>query len=214
MITLDRLSREEALRYMGGARAVPDERLNALIDDCEAQILGGARPAFLYKIIALPDERFTEGKDIAAHLEGCDRAVLLCATLGAEIDKLIRVAQVSDMARAVVLDSLASAAVEQLCDKAEREIAERISGAYLTFRFSPGYGDYPIALQKRFLTELDAPRKIGLSANENHILIPSKSVTAIAGISDRPVEQKKRGCAVCSMRETCRYRKGGTHCGF
>lgn len=214
MITLEKLNREEALRYMGGARTAPDERMLALLDDCEAHILNRARPAYLYKIIDLPDERLIRGQDIAAHVSGCDRAVLLCATLGADIDKLIRVTQVSDMARAVVLDSFASVAIEQLCDKAEQKIAARVPGAYFTFRFSPGYGDYPITLQKRFLTELDAPRKIGLSANENHILIPSKSVTAIVGISNRPVEQKKRGCAVCSMRDTCRYRKGGTHCGF
>ena len=42
---------------------------------------------------------------------------------------------------------------------------------------------------------------------------PSKSVTAIIGLSDRPQAARIRGCAYCSMRETCALRKGGKHCG-
>ena len=154
------------------------------------------------------------GCDIKKHLEGCSKAALICATLGAEADKLIRVAQISDMASAVVLDSMASVAIEQVCRQVDGLIAELFPESYLTFRFSPGYGDYPIELQKTFLLILDAPRKIGLSASENSLLIPSKSVTAIAGISDKPIEKKRRGCAVCSLRETCRYRRNGDHCGY
>ena len=118
------------------------------------------------------------------------------------------------MACAVVLDSMASVAIEQVCRKVDALIAESLPEKFLTFRYSPGYGDYPIELQKTFLTLLDAPRKIGLSVSESCLLIPAKSVTAIAGISDKPIEKKRRGCAVCSLRETCRYRRNGDHCGF
>ena len=140
--------------------------------------------------------------------------MLLCATLGAEVDRLIRVAQIRDMAKAVVLDSMASVAIEQVCQQADEIIAAQLPGCYLTFRYSPGYGDYPVELQKTFLTLLDAPRKIGLSVSDSCLLIPAKSVTAIAGISDLPIPQKKRGCAVCNLRETCQYRRNGEHCGF
>ncbi len=138
----------------------------------------------------------------------------MCATLGADVDKLIRVTQVSNLARAVVLDSFATVAIEQVCDSAEQEIAEAFPGLYMTFRFSPGYGDYPVSLQKYFLGELDAGRKIGLSANESYILIPAKSVTAVIGLSENPIEKRKRGCAVCNMRAECQYRRRGEHCGF
>ena len=63
------------------------------------------------------------------------------------------------MARAVVLDSFASVAVEQVCQKVDEILAEKYSGKYMTFRFSPGYGDYPIEMQKEYLRILDAPRK-------------------------------------------------------
>ena len=52
------------------------------------------------------------------------------------------------------------------------------------------------------------------SRNNEDLLIPAKSVTAIAGVSDAPIPQKKRGCAVCNLRETCQYRRNGEHCGF
>lgn len=214
MITLDRLNRREALRYMGGGNAGPNKTIEELMDGCEAELLRVARPKYLYKVINLPCEEIISGEDIRRHLNGCNEAALMCATLGTEADKLIRVAQVSDMARAVVLDSMASVAIEQVCQKVDALLASRFPDRYFTFRYSPGYGDYPIELQKTFLRILDAPRKIGLSLSESCLLIPSKSVTAIAGLSHAPVERGRRGCAVCSLRKTCQYRKNGEHCGF
>ena len=214
MIKLESLNRREAVRYMGGAGVEMNPAMERLMDDCEARLIQTVRPKYLYKIIDLPNGELTLGCDIKKHLEGCSKAALICATLGAEADKLIRVAQISDMASAVVLDSMASVAIEQVCRQVDGLIAELFPESYLTFRFSPGYGDYPIELQKTFLLILDAPRKIGLSASENSLLIPSKSVTAIAVISYKPKEKKRRGCAVCSLRETCRYRRNGDHCGY
>lgn len=214
MISIKQLSHSEALRYLGGANAEPDEKMLALMDDCEQHIIKRSRPKYLYKAVDLPCENIMVGKDIQNHLKGCKKAVLLCATLGADVDKLIRVTQVSNLARAVVLDSFATVAIEQVCDSAEQEIAEAFPGLYMTFRFSPGYGDYPVSLQKYFLGELDAGRKIGLSANESYILIPAKSVTAVIGLSENPIEKRKRGCAVCNMRAECQYRRRGEHCGF
>ena len=127
---------------------------------------------------------------------------------------MIRVSQITDMPRAVVINSLAAVAIEQVCDKIEEKLFAIFPESYFTFRYSPGYGDFPIELQKSFLSELAAPRKIGLSANSSHILTPSKSVTAVIGISSQPIEAKKRGCAVCNLRKTCRYRRNGEHCGF
>lgn len=214
MIALEKLNRREAVRYMGGARVEMNEKMESLLNICEAQLLKAARPKVLYKIIELPYEELLVGEDIRRHLEGCPRAAIMCATLGAEVDRLIRVAQVRDMAQAVALDALASTAIEQVCRQADEQLAEENGGWYLTFRFSPGYGDYPITLQKTFLRLLDAPRKIGLSVSESCLLVPAKSVTAIAGLSKTPVAKVRRGCAVCSLRETCKYRKNGDHCGF
>lgn len=214
MIKLESLNRREAVRYLGGAGIQLNYRMDRLMDECEREILSKASPKFLYAEYDLPCPELMRGRDIENHLSGCQQAVVMCATLGTEIDRLIRISQIADMAKAVVLDSFASVAVEQVCAKVDELIAEKHSGMNMTFRFSPGYGDYPIEMQKEILTMLDAPRKIGLTTNDNYLLMPSKSVTAVLGLSSKPIERKKRGCAVCNMRETCRFRKNGDHCGF
>lgn len=213
MINITRVNREEALRYLGGA-GVPDERMLALLDEAESQLLRAAKPKYLFRVVALPCGRLVSGNDIAKHLDGCDRAAVLCATLGAEVDRLIRVSQISDMPRAVVLDAMASAMIEQVCCAVDGILAEQMPDCYFTYRFSPGYGDYPIGLQRDFLRFLDAPRKIGLGMTDSFLLTPTKSVTAVAGISASPVPRGRRGCAVCSLRQTCAYRRKGSHCGF
>ena len=214
MITLTPLNRREAVRYLGGAGVQMNAEMERLMDVCEAQLRGAAQPKVVWKRIDLPCEALTAGEDIVRHLSGCTQAVLLGATLGAAVDRLIRVAQIRDMAQAVVLDSMASVAVEQVCTQADALLARQFPDMYMTFRFSPGYGDYPITLQADFLRLLDAPRKIGLTATEHYLLTPAKSVTAIAGLSPEPIEKQRRGCAVCSLRNTCQYRKNGEHCGF
>lgn len=214
MMTLEKLNRSEAIRYLGGAGIQMNDQMEVLMDECEKMVLEKAAPKFLYIELDLPCNTIMGGRDIANHLDGCEKAILMCATLGAEIDKLIRISQISDMAKAVVLDSFASVAVEQVCNKVDEIIAEKYDGYYMTFRFSPGYGDYPISLQQDFLRMLDAPRKIGLTTNENFLLMPTKSVTAVMGLSKNPIERKKRGCAICNMRGECRFRKNGEHCGL
>lgn len=214
MIKLDKLNRNEAMRYLGGTGVKLNYRMDMLMDDCEKTVVAKSEPKFLYMEKDLPCNELMCGKDIENHLDGCEKAVIMCATLGMEIDKLLRVSQISDMAKAVVLDSFASVAVEQVCSKVDKMLAEKYSGWFMTFRFSPGYGDYPVEMQKYFLRELDAPRKIGLTTNDNFLLMPTKSVTAVMGLSKNPIERKKRGCAVCNMRDKCKFRRNGEHCGF
>lgn len=214
MIELSSLNRQECIRYLGNANVEMNSKMEELLDICEQEILKNAEPKFLYKEVPVNNAELLEGNDIKNHLQGCQNAVIMCATLGNGIDNLIRKTQLLDMAKAVVLDSFASVAIEQACCSVDEIIAEKYKGKYLTFRFSPGYGDYPITLQKQFLNILDAPRKIGLCTNDNFLLTPTKSVTAVVGVSDNEIEQRKRGCAVCSLKGSCRYRKEGSHCGF
>lgn len=213
MIELEKLNRNEAVRYLGGAGIRLNYRMDVLMDECEKAVLEKASPKYLYVEKNLPCPQIMGGKDIESHLNGCEKAIVMCATVGSEVDKLIRISQISDMARAVVMDSLASVAVEQVCNAFDKIIAEKYSDYNMTFRFSPGYGDYPIVLQKIILQMLDAPKKIGLCTNDNFLLTPTKSVTAVLGLSKNPIERKKRGCAICNMRETCKFRRKGLHCG-
>ena len=122
----------------------------------------------------------------------------------------------SDMeqARAVVLESCCTAAIEETCDQAEKEMKARLPGAFFTTRYSPGYGDLPIGIQGEFLSLLEAPKRLGLCASDSAILIPRKSVTAIIGVADHPLAATgSRRCEGCSARENCPYRQKEEYCG-
>ena len=212
----------EALRYLG----VPDPAPAAVREQAErvAQRLCSAlRPRWVWRVFPL--ERTEAGfalSGAAVTLTGdtartmlvqCHSAALLACTLGAEFDALLRSEQARDMSDAAVLDALGSAYVEAGCGGAEQEIAARLPGRFLTDRFSPGYGDLPLDLQRGICAALDAPRRLGIQVTDSLLLNPAKSVTAVIGLSDRPQPARVRGCGYCTMRETCQFRKEGTTCG-
>ena len=222
MMKLLPLDKGETARYMG-VRGEVDSAVSEILERWEPVVRKKLRPAYVYREaeVVSADEGVLisgmpvplPGKDIRRHLEGCNRAVLLAATASAEADKLIRQAQVMGMAEALAVDCLCSAAIEQICDRAEEEIFSRIEAPFRTWRFSPGYGDLPVSLQKPFLDSLNAQRRIGLTVTESSLLVPSKSVTAIIGIADHELTGRgKSGCASCNMRSRCAFSaKGG--CG-
>ncbi len=203
-----------ALRYLG-VKGACDGSLEALLERAARVLREKASPkaAYLTSDIGLLDGCL-EGGDIKKHLEGCHTCVLLACTLGAGVDLAQRAANASDMAFAVVLDALASVMAEQAADEAEGIVRGQLAGKglFLTSRFSPGYGDYPISAQNRLLDILDAPRGIGLCATPTHLMTPRKSITAVLGVSDRPVTGRRAGCAHCALRDRCLFRKEGKTC--
>lgn len=218
-LSLEPINRKEALRYMG-YHGTPDAAFTALVDDCEKALQKAAQPRVIYRVLPLSEDRTClsagtlplPGTDIAKHLEGCSRILLMAATLSGQADQLIHRAGISDMTRSLALDALASAGIEQICNRAELVFRGQLPGVYFTWRFSPGYGDLPLELQPQILQLLDAQKRLGLTVTAENILIPRKSVTAIIGLSEQPLKKGARGCATCRMRETCAFRKGGGHC--
>lgn len=222
MMELRPVSLTEAARYMG-VKGEPDDRVLRLLCSMEELVRSRVRPAYVYRETTAEltgkgvqlgiMSSCLAGEDIKRHLKGCGRAIVLAATLSQEADKLIRQAAARDMAESLAIDCLCSAAVEQVCDRAEEEIFSVINAPYRTWRYSPGYGDLPLSVQGDILQALNAQRRIGLTVSDSSLLIPTKSVTAIIGISDAPVEHTAKGCAVCAMRESCAYRAYGADCG-
>lgn len=193
-----------------GVKGAADERLQNNLKEAEILLLQAAKPQAVYGI-RRPDAFPLEGNAIKKHLAGCREMAVMAATLGAGVDRLIRAAQVRDMAQAVILDCGASVLIEQICDAFEEKIRGETDG-FLTGRYSPGYGDLPIETQKFLLQSIDGPRKIGLTATKDSILTPRKSVTAVLGISDRPVKGYLATCEECVLREECELRKEGKNC--
>lgn len=227
MKKLTALDKNEIYRYLGydALTHTLTPAVEELVEEGIAEILRAAEPRSICSPL-LPLKREEdklwagglplEGKDIAAHLEHCTQAVLLAVTVGAEVDALIRRAQAADMAKAVALDAAANAAAEAAAQAAEEELRARLApeGLYVTGRYSPGYGDLPIGIQRELLRLTDAPRKIGLSVTQNNIMTPRKSITAVMGAADIPVKGKLAGCGSCALREKCLFRKRGTTCAI
>lgn len=225
IMKLEHLRKDEAIRYLGYGENKPDDNILNLLDACERELLQVIVPEYIYKIFDIEKidrekEKVTfkdcalelTGKDITAHLKGCERAVFIACTVSVGVDKLLRITQLKDMTKAFVMDSLASAAIEQVCDMAQEEIMKNTKG-YGTWRFSCGYGDLPIECQKLFVTVLDAQKRIGLNVTESYLLTPTKSVTAVFGLSKEKIEKKRLGCESCNMKDKCEFRKRGERCG-
>ena len=88
----------------------------------------------------------------------------------------------TDMARAVILQSCAAAMLEEYCDECQKKIAAELEEEhlYLRPRFSPGYGDFDICYQEPVVRMLckdnrvdfdrqlyDDTNKVGNSSNWN-----------------------------------------------
>lgn len=214
---------EEALRYLGVGGRAP-EALRKKTEEIAEEVAAGLQPRYTFQVFDLRrcENQFLfsntgiamAGRTAERMLSQCGQAVLLACTLGARFDALLRKEQARDMARAVILDACGSAFVESGCDAAEAEIRARFPDRYLTDRFSPGYGDLPLTLQPSICAVLDASRRLGIHVTESLLMNPGKSVTAVIGLSDRPQQARIRGCAYCSMRETCTLRKGGKRCAL
>jgi uncharacterized coiled-coil DUF342 family protein len=177
----------DTLSYMGYKKLEIDPTTQELLKKAETVLTPAINPKFVkktYKIShdleVIGTELSLKSKDLAELLKNYNGVVLLAATLGAEVDKLIRQLGVIDTPLAFAVDAMADTAIEGLCD----EIEENVRQTYgeITMRFSPGYGDLPLNIQNNFLKTLNAGKQIGLFANENHILTPRKSVTAIIGV--------------------------------
>ncbi len=125
-----------------------------------------------------------KSENLKKNLKGCERFVMFAATVGAGMDRLIRRYEVADAAKGVLLQGLGAERVESLADAFNKVVNEEAKkNGYKTHpRFSPGFGDLSVAVQKDFLAVLDAGRRMGITLSESCLMAPSKTVTAIIGI--------------------------------
>ena len=129
------------------------------------------------------------GQALSRHLQNCPKVILFTATVGLTIDRMIQRHFVTEPAIAVWLNAIGSERVEALCRLfcTELKADYAAEGLVPIERFSPGYGDLPLAFQKDIFTLLDCPRKIGVTLNQSLLMSPEKSVSALVGL--RPTEQ-------------------------
>jgi len=222
---LTTINRTEVLRYLGHSGGALDAQVESQLDQAQDMVLNLAEPRSVYGVFSLNRDGDVlrlqgtrvalGGEDILVHLEGADQCVLMAVTLGAPIEAALRRAQVADMALAVILDATADAAVEQICDMLQAEVADwaKMENLHLGGRFSPGYGDLPLSQQRDICELLDTARRIGVSVTSQYLLTPRKSVTAVWGLYSGQIAGKWTGCNGCLAVDSCILRKAGNICG-
>ncbi len=206
-LALPPFDKGEILRY-AGARGEVGEEVEALLAECLKECENKLSPRVTHLIVAraellekIPLAR--ESKGLANALCDSEEVVLFAATLGIEMDRLLHRYGAISPAKALLFQAIGAERIEAVCDGFCAELTRL--GYYPRRRFSPGYGDFPLEAQRELLTLLNASKKIGVSLTDSLLMLPTKSVTALAGLSKTPVDGKG-SCATCG-RADCVYRK-------
>ncbi len=203
--------RADAARYLGLGGHAPDARTAALIDSCLAELDEHAPNLAVWRVFPIQSGNINgiPGADFSTLLPGCAQAVVLAATLGPQIDALLRAYGRTALSRAVVLDACANAAIGQVCDSLLQSLGQQQNkgGLFLTSPLYPGSDGLPLAIQRDILRLLQADKAIGLTVSDAGMLLPTKSLTAIAGISSTPQAACTHSCKQCSRSADCIYRK-------
>ena len=186
------VNKSEIYRYMGYTKgASASEMVDSEVDEILTKVLEHSTPKVCYKRFALD---FSDGidfggfciqsKDLAVNLDGCKDAVIFAATIGIYTDMQIRKEAVLSPHRACIFQAVGAAVVEAVCDDFNEWLkeAEEKAGNALKPRFSPGYGDVSLEVQKDIFRELNCAKIAGITLTDSLLMVPEKSVTAIIGI--------------------------------
>lgn len=210
------VDRKEIFRYLGYRGKEPDAGTKQLVEVCIAELLSNMEPRMIVResYVTMKEGMVecgyfcTRSKKLAVNLSGCDRMLLMAATLGIGADRLLYRYGKTQIAKAVVMQATATAVIEAYCNElCEQWKAEyKRLGMYLRPRFSPGYGDFSLECQKEILNGLNAATRIGLTLTDGGMMMPSKSVTAVIGLSRKQERCPVSGCENCE-KTTCLYRR-------
>lgn len=204
--------KSETARYLGYKSSKPDEKVERLIDEVIGELSEKAQKRSVYRVFDVEacEEKVKIGeiefksRQLAKLLSGSKRAALVAATLGSVPDRMITKAALTDIAAAAVVQAAAAAILEDYLDGVEKTISES-EGLYTIPRFSPGYGDLTTESQAMLIAAVEADKRIGVTLTDSLMLVPTKSVTAIIGLSEK--EHCPTGkCKNCTNKD-CEYKK-------
>ncbi len=223
------VERSEVLRYLGYAGQELTPELDARIDGVVAACLAACRPQGVVRVFdvagrcekdGVPVIRLAGtalelvGCSIDEHLAGAVAVGVLAATVGMGVEAELRRLSLTDPVAQVIFDASATAAVERAADAAEADVVAQAAarGLFCGTRFSPGYGDLPLSTQPVLLDTLDAGRLLGIRLSPALLMSPTKSVTAVAGLFERPRPEAHASCAGCPCRDFCVLLRAGSTC--
>lgn len=126
-----------------------------------------------------------KSRELSRYLKECHSVFLFAATIGPKIDREIQKMQRIESSRAVIMQAVGAMFIEKYCDLLCTELKNQAIAENMAVknRFSPGFSDVGLEVQKIFFSLLDC-KKIGLTLMESLIMAPEKSVTAFVGVKN------------------------------
>ena len=195
---------KETARYLGYSKFIsPDQDVSELLEKAASEMADVMKAQAVFEVFDLTvvstpstplrdrsgavEIRFADvtlqSQDLGRNLAGCSQVALLAATIGPQVDALIRRHSSLDPVYASILQATGAMYIEELVDLVNSEIKKiaEAEGLKTKPRYSPGYGDVPLEVQKDFFRLLPCTR-IGLTVMDTLIMAPEKSVTAFVGL--------------------------------
>ena len=187
------VEKEEVLKSLGYYRkkkSVLSPSIDALIEEEMKKAKGLIRGKGIYIILPVESKSKSEivlknislkGKAITKAMAKAEEIALFVDTIGPALEAEVnRLYQRDEYTKATILDTIGSVAA----DEGAKYLSSIIIGKAKkksTRRFSPGYGDWDLSIQKRLL-EITQAAKMGVTCNEAFFMIPRKSVSAVIGL--------------------------------
>ena len=180
------VDKREIMRY---AKSLGDEENASIINECIDKS-GGV----LNYNIAFCELNFTinggvcdfgafsvSSHSLSKNLSEAKRVFLFVASVGHGIDRLINKYSRTSPHKALFYNAIGTERVEALADSFVKWLEDKTSLKAMP-RFSAGYGDLPLSIQKDIFEFLKPEKQAGVFLSDNFIMSPSKSVTAFLGL--------------------------------
>lgn len=186
------LRTKEIYRFLGYRSITPTPEIDERIGICTEKMQKTASPKCFYRKFSVtqtaPDITNIAGisiksRNLYKNLSGCDYAYMFAATIGMGIDHLIKRSEITSMLDAAIYQAAGAEMIESYADAEVEKLkeSEAQNGYALRPRYSPGYGDLPLALQADFARILDMQKWCGIILTDTLLMVPSKSITAFIG---------------------------------
>lgn len=206
----------EIYRYMGihiskVSNAEKELVMNNINSVMKAMSLRGVyiiSDACVYKNEVQIGDAVFESANLAKNMRGCSYACMFVITCGQGVDRLISKYSHISPSSALAISAIATAVSEEYADIVCRDIAQLVydDNLFLRPRFSPGYGDLSINYQTDIIRITDSGKRIGVTLTDDLMMLPSKSVSAIIGLSEYDSGCTQTGCEFCNKAD-CLFRR-------
>ena len=165
-----------------------NQRVDSLLEKFFALIEPRARYmdltiSFRENTIVFDDGYTIKSVSLNKHLRDCSRVSMLGVSIGEYIEEEMSKYQARGKnLEPLVLDAVGSECVEEAAIFVSKQIGDEVKKKALipTKRFSPGYGDLSLEVQKYCFKKLRL-QEIGMSLNPSLLMLPQKSITAFIG---------------------------------